>query len=55
MHLTRDLLVRLATGDAGLKEMVFSDDLRVDGSRMKLLTLLSMVDKPDGKFPIVTP
>jgi alkyl sulfatase BDS1-like metallo-beta-lactamase superfamily hydrolase len=55
VHLTRDLLVRLGTGDAGLKELVFSDDLKVDGSRMKLLTLLSMLDKPDGKFPIVTP
>ena len=53
--LTRDLLVRLATGEAGIKELVFSDDLKVDGSRIKLMTLLSMLDKPDGRFPIVTP
>jgi alkyl sulfatase BDS1-like metallo-beta-lactamase superfamily hydrolase len=55
VYLTRDLLVRLATGEAGLKDLVLSDDLKVDGSRIKLLTLLSMLDKPDGRFAIVTP
>jgi alkyl sulfatase BDS1-like metallo-beta-lactamase superfamily hydrolase len=55
VHLTRELLVRLATGEAGLKDVVMSDALEVEGSRLKLLSLLSMLDKPDGRFPIVTP
>ena len=55
VHLTRELLVRLAAGQAGLKDLVFSDALQVEGSRLKLLSLLSMLDKPDGRFAIVTP
>ena len=50
-----DLLVRLGVGQAGLKELVMSDDLEVEGSRLKLLAFLSLLDKPDGRFPIVTP
>jgi alkyl sulfatase BDS1-like metallo-beta-lactamase superfamily hydrolase len=55
VHLTRDLLVRLGIGDAGAREVVMSDELKVEGSRLKLLSFLSMIDKPDGRFAIVTP
>jgi len=55
VKLTRDFLVRLATGQAGLREMLFSDDLHVDGSRMDVFTFFSLLDRPDGKFAIVTP
>jgi alkyl sulfatase BDS1-like metallo-beta-lactamase superfamily hydrolase len=55
VRLTRDLLIRLGIGEAGLKEVVMSDALEVDGSRLKLLSFLSLLDKPDGRFPIVTP
>jgi alkyl sulfatase BDS1-like metallo-beta-lactamase superfamily hydrolase len=55
VHLTRDLLVQLGTGQAGLKDLVMSDSLHVEGSRLKLLSFLSLLDKPDGRFPIVTP
>ena len=55
VRLTRDLLIRLGSGPAGLKELVMSDDLQVDGSRLKLLGFLSLFDRPDPAFPIVTP
>jgi alkyl sulfatase BDS1-like metallo-beta-lactamase superfamily hydrolase len=55
VHLTRDLLVRLGVGDAGFRDLVMSDELRVKGSRLELLSFLSMIDRPDGRFPIVTP
>lgn len=55
VHLTRDLLLRLGIGDAGFKDLVMSDELRVDGSRLKLLSFLSLLDQPDGRFAIVTP
>ncbi len=55
VQLTRDLLVKLGTGQAGLKDLVMSDELHVEGSRLKLLSFLSLLDKPDGRFPIVTP
>jgi alkyl sulfatase BDS1-like metallo-beta-lactamase superfamily hydrolase len=55
VHLTRALLVRLGIGEAGVKDLVMSDDLKVEGSRLKLLSFLSLLDKPDTRFPIVTP
>lgn len=55
VRLTRDLLIRLGIGEAGLKDVVMSDALQVEGSRLKLLSFLSLLDKPDGRFPIVTP
>lgn len=54
VRLTRDLLLRLGIGDVGLKELVMSDELQVDGSRLGLLSFLSLLDKPDGRFAIVT-
>jgi alkyl sulfatase BDS1-like metallo-beta-lactamase superfamily hydrolase len=55
VRLTRELLIKLGIGDAGLKDLVMSDELQVDGSRLRLLSFLSLIDKPDGRFPIVTP
>jgi alkyl sulfatase BDS1-like metallo-beta-lactamase superfamily hydrolase len=55
VKLTRDFLLRLSSGQAGLRDMVFSDDLHVDGSRTALLEFFSLLDRPDGRFPIVTP
>ena len=55
VHLTRDLLVRLGIGDAGVRELVMSDAFRVEGSRLALLEFLLLLDRPDGRFPIVTP
>jgi alkyl sulfatase BDS1-like metallo-beta-lactamase superfamily hydrolase len=55
VRLTRDLLIRLGIGEAGLKDLVMSDALEVEGSRLKLLSFLSLIERPDGRFPIVTP
>lgn len=55
VRLTREFLVRLATRQVGLREMIFSDDLDLDGSRLALLSFFSLLDSPDGDFPIVTP
>jgi len=32
-----------------------SDELEAEGSWLKLLSLLSMIDRPDGRSTIVTP
>jgi alkyl sulfatase BDS1-like metallo-beta-lactamase superfamily hydrolase len=55
VKLTREFLVRLSTGQAGLREMIFGDELEVEGSRMALLGFFSLLETPDGRFPIVTP
>ena len=55
VRLTHELFVRLATRQAGLRELVFSDELDVDGSRLALLSFFSRLEAPDERFPIVTP
>lgn len=55
VKLTRPLLVRLVTGQAGLRELVFSDELSVEGSKLALVDFLRLFDNPDPNFPIVTP
>jgi alkyl sulfatase BDS1-like metallo-beta-lactamase superfamily hydrolase len=55
VRLTRDLLIGLGSGQAGLKDLVMSDDLQVEGSRLKLLAFLSLIERPNPAFPIVTP
>ena len=55
VHLTRPLFLRLVTGQVGLKDILLSDDLDVDGSRPELLAFFGLLDKVDGNFPIVTP
>jgi alkyl sulfatase BDS1-like metallo-beta-lactamase superfamily hydrolase len=55
VRLTREFLVRLVTGEAGLREMIFSDELDVEGSRLELLSFFSLLDRQEGSFPIVTP
>ena len=53
--LTRDFWLKLVTKQASIKDLIFSDDLNVDGSRMKLVSFFSLLDDPDGNFAIVTP
>lgn len=55
VRLTTDFFLRLVTRQAGLRDMIFSDDFQVDGSRMDLLSFFSLLETPDGKFAIVTP
>jgi alkyl sulfatase BDS1-like metallo-beta-lactamase superfamily hydrolase len=55
IELTKELWLRLATRQAGLRELVFSDDLEVSGSRLDLLRFFRLLDAPKGDFPIVTP
>jgi alkyl sulfatase BDS1-like metallo-beta-lactamase superfamily hydrolase len=43
------------TRQAGLREMILSDDFQVDGSRMDLLSFFSLLGAPNGTFAIVTP
>lgn len=55
VRITKALLVRLATKQAGLKETILSDELSVEGSRLTLLSFFSLLDDPDGSFAMVTP
>ena len=55
MTITRALFLQLVTGRAGVKELLFSDDVDVDGSRAELLAFFGLIEPVDGNFAIVTP
>ena len=55
LSVTRPMFVDLLVGKAGLKELLFSDDIHFEGSRLDLIRFFSMLDKPEGRFNIVTP
>ncbi len=55
VRLTQDFYLKMATNQVGIKDMVFSKELDLQGSRLALLKFLRLFDKPDGVFPIVTP
>ncbi|NIB43026.1 MBL fold metallo-hydrolase [Pseudomaricurvus alkylphenolicus] len=55
IEITRELFLQLVTGQAGMKDTLFSDQLSVNGSKMELLSFFSMFDPTVGNFNIVTP
>jgi alkyl sulfatase BDS1-like metallo-beta-lactamase superfamily hydrolase len=55
MKITHDLYLKMLTGQAGLKDTLFSDDLDIDGSRLDLVSFFRLIEKPTGTFNIVTP
>ena len=55
LNLTREMFFKMMTGQAGLKDLFFSDQLNIDGSRIKLAAFFAALDKPNGLYNIVTP
>jgi alkyl sulfatase BDS1-like metallo-beta-lactamase superfamily hydrolase len=55
LKLTHEMFLAMLTGKAGLKELLLSDEIELEGSKLDLLKFLSLLDKPDGRFNIVTP
>jgi alkyl sulfatase BDS1-like metallo-beta-lactamase superfamily hydrolase len=55
LEITYDLFIRILIAEAGLRETIFSDDLKVSGSRMDLLRFLMLLEKPDNNFNLIEP
>ena len=55
LSLTREIFVKMIAGTAGVKDTLMSDDLKVTGSKIDLVRFFGLIDKADGKFPVVTP
>ncbi|SDW31388.1 alkyl/aryl-sulfatase [Marinobacter mobilis] len=55
LSLTQTLFVDMMVGDAGLDDLLLSDELSVEGSKLGLVSLFGMLDKPQGNFNIVLP
>jgi alkyl sulfatase BDS1-like metallo-beta-lactamase superfamily hydrolase len=54
LQLTRDILVKMLAGNAGVKDTLMSDDLKVTGSRIDLVRFFSLMDQAPETFPVVT-
>jgi alkyl sulfatase BDS1-like metallo-beta-lactamase superfamily hydrolase len=55
VNITHDLFLRMLIGEAGIKDMVFSDALSVEGSKLDLVRFLRLFEKPTSTFSMVTP
>ena len=55
LNLTHGMFIQMLTGKAGLKDMLLSDELGLEGSKLDLVKFFSLFDKPEGRFNIVTP
>ena len=55
LTLTHDLFIKLLTQQAGINEVLFSDELELTGSKLDLLRFFSLLSMSDGGFNLVTP
>jgi alkyl sulfatase BDS1-like metallo-beta-lactamase superfamily hydrolase len=54
LTLTKPIFIRMMAGTAGIKDFLFNDDLKIEGSKIDLVRFLTLVDKAPGTFAIVT-
>ncbi|MDJ0877522.1 MAG: alkyl sulfatase dimerization domain-containing protein [Halieaceae bacterium] len=55
VRITHDLFVRMLTGQAGIRDTLFSDEVSLEGSGVDLVRFFALLDTADEVFPIVTP
>ena len=55
LTLSKALFVDILVGEAGLTDLIGSDELSVDGSVLKLVTFFSLLGEPNDAFNIVLP
>ena len=55
LRTTHDMFISMLTGRAGLTDLLLSDQVDLEGSKLDLLKFFSLLDKPEGRFDIVTP
>jgi alkyl sulfatase BDS1-like metallo-beta-lactamase superfamily hydrolase len=55
LNLTHEMFIRMLIGKAGVKDLLLSDELDLEGSKLDLVKFFSLFDKPEGRFDIVTP
>ena len=55
VRITHPLFINMLTGRAGARDILFSDEVSVEGSKLELLQFFALLDRPDNAFNIVTP
>ena len=54
-RITLPMWLRLSTGQAGVLDLVTSDEVDIDGNRLDVAAFFRLLDKPDTNFDIVVP
>jgi alkyl sulfatase BDS1-like metallo-beta-lactamase superfamily hydrolase len=55
IYITHALFVQMLTGGAGASDILFSDDISIEGSKLGLVKFFALLDTPEASFNIVTP
>lgn len=55
LKLTHPMFLKLLVGEASAKDVIFSGDLKIEGSKLDLVKFFGLFDQPKGDFNIVTP
>ncbi|MBT8138749.1 MAG: MBL fold metallo-hydrolase [Gammaproteobacteria bacterium] len=55
LNITHAAFLKMMTGNLGLKGMLASDAVKIEGSRVRLMAFFAGLDKPAGDFAIVRP
>ena len=55
LKMTHGMFLSMLAGQAGLKDLLISDEIELQGSKLDLLRFFSLLDKPEGRFEMVTP
>ena len=55
IHITHELFIQMLTGGAGASDILFSDDISIEGSKVGLARFFALLDQPPTSFNIVTP
>lgn len=54
LNLSKDFFLQMISGQAGIGALLSSDQVSIDGNPLALGRFFSLLDQPDGRFPIVT-
>jgi len=54
LQLTKPFFLQMLTGGAGAKDLLLSDQTKIEGSRIDLGRFFALLEKAPGNFPIVT-
>jgi alkyl sulfatase BDS1-like metallo-beta-lactamase superfamily hydrolase len=55
IRISHSLFLNMLTGNAGIRDILFSDDVSFDGSQIELVRFFALLDRPDETFNIVSP
>lgn len=55
LTISHPLFIDVIVGEAQLQDLLFGDQLQLEGSKLSLVEFFTLLDKPEGTFNIVTP